>query len=397
MNSGFKRALAECTCRFLQAILPGSLRSWGRAIRHETDGIPDDTQALLFAVSSFVGLLPRVVAARLSKLVVFKFGEGPLRSGGLPLMNLVGAALRRPRGLAVACATGAVALGLAYMAIAGAPARYIGINACALGLGLVALNILDRTRHAERQWPGAAMAVAAAILLAIAILGDKAEGAARWVSLAGLSIQPSLILLPAMLVAFAKARDGVGTVSIIVAAVAMALQPDRAMAGSLALGLAVLAMIRPEKHFPVAFAASSIGFAVTLLRWDTLPAVAYVDQVFYTSFDAHPAAGAAVLGGSVLLLLPAIVGWRQDPAQRVVYAVFGAVWLAVLAAAALGNYPTPLVGYGGSAIIGYALSLLALPKHVEPCVSSVKPATSAGDESSLDLRPFVAGAQATPG
>jgi hypothetical protein len=31
-------------------------------------------------------------------------------------------------------------------------------------------------------------------------------------------------------------------------------------------------------------------------------------------------------------------------------------------AAALGNYPTPIVGYGGSAIIGYALSLLALPK-----------------------------------
>lgn len=31
-------------------------------------------------------------------------------------------------------------------------------------------------------------------------------------------------------------------------------------------------------------------------------------------------------------------------------------------AAALGNYPTPIVGYGGSAIMGYALSLLALPK-----------------------------------
>lgn len=32
-------------------------------------------------------------------------------------------------------------------------------------------------------------------------------------------------------------------------------------------------------------------------------------------------------------------------------------------AAALGNYPTPIVGYGGSAIIGYVLSLLALPKR----------------------------------
>lgn len=33
-------------------------------------------------------------------------------------------------------------------------------------------------------------------------------------------------------------------------------------------------------------------------------------------------------------------------------------------AAALGNYPTPIVGYGGSAVIGYVFSLLALPKLV---------------------------------
>jgi hypothetical protein len=41
--------------------------------------------------------------------------------------------------------------------------------------------------------------------------------------------------------------------------------------------------------------------------------------------------------------------------------VFGAAWLAVVAAAALGNYPTPLVGYGGSAILGYLISLIGLP------------------------------------
>jgi len=69
-----------------------------------------------------------------------------------------------------------------------------------------------------------------------------------------------------------------------------------------------------------------------------------------------------VTGGLVLLLLPAIVGWFRDPANRESHAVFGAVWLAAILAAALGNYPTPFVGYGASAIIGYALSLLALPK-----------------------------------
>ena len=45
-------------------------------------------------------------------------------------------------------------------------------------------------------------------------------------------------------------------------------------------------------------------------------------------------------------------------------AVFGTVWLGVIVAAALGNYPTPLVGYGGSAILGYALSLSFMPGRV---------------------------------
>ena len=105
------------------------------------------------------------------------------------------------------------------------------------------------------------------------------------------------------------------------------------------------------------------SFATTFARADTLPAAAYVDQILYSSFDVHVMAGAAVLGGSALLLIPAIMGWRSDPAHRETYAVFGAVWLAAIVAAALGNYPTPIVGYGGSAIIGYALSLLALPKQ----------------------------------
>jgi len=124
-------------------------------------------------------------------------------------------------------------------------------------------------------------------------------------------------------------------------------------------------MMRPERHIMVALGASIASFIITLARADTLPAAPYVDQILYSSFDVHLAAGAAVLLGSALLLIPAIVGWCRDPANRPAYAVFGAAWLAGIVAAALGNYPTPIVGYGGSAIIGYALSLFVLPKHAQ--------------------------------
>jgi hypothetical protein len=42
------------------------------------------------------------------------------------------------------------------------------------------------------------------------------------------------------------------------------------------------------------------------------------------------------------------------------YGALGSVWLTAIVAAALGNYPTPVVGYGGRAIIGYVLALAAL-------------------------------------
>jgi hypothetical protein len=276
-------------------------------------------------------------------------------------MTLFDAAIRSPRLVGVACAIGAVALGLGHMAAAGAPGRYLVINAAALGVGLTLLGLFGGALFAERSWTSAAIAAMAGALLATALSGDSVEGATRWVRLGGLSLQPSLILLPVMLVAFARSRNELATAGI-VAAAALAIQPDRAMAGMLAAGLAVLAVLRPDRLVLAALGASLAGFAVTLARPDRLPAAAHVEGVLYSSFEVHLLAGLAVILGLALLLVPAVIGWFRDPAGRDQYAAFGAVWLAAILAAALGNYPTPLVGYGASAIIGYALSLVALPK-----------------------------------
>jgi hypothetical protein len=56
------------------------------------------------------------------------------------------------------------------------------------------------------------------------------------------------------------------------------------------------------------------------------------------------------------MLIPAIVGVLTRKEDEALFAVFGATWLAVIAFAIIGNYPTPLVGYGASGIIGYCLS-----------------------------------------
>ncbi|MBB4841488.1 hypothetical protein HNP52_004592 [Sphingomonas kyeonggiensis] len=359
MSAGIRRRFADLSCRALQSVLPLPLQPWGRAIRCETAGIANDTKALLFALDSVRGLLPRALAIHLSKLFVAP------ACGGLLSMRFYTGAMRRPRAVGIACAIGAVVLGLAYMAIAGAPLRYLAINSGALIVGLALLLLCGRARDAnvkDINWPGQILGMSV-VLLVTTLLGQSAEGATRWLLLGGLAVQPSLVLLPVMIVTFARSRNLLGTVGILVAAGVLAWQPDRAMAGMLAAGLTALALVRPDRFVVGALSLSVAGFGATLTRPDSLPASPYVDQILYSAFDVHILAGVAVLAGALLLLVPAILGWRYDAARTEIYLVFGVTWLAAIAAAALGNYPTPMVGYGGSAIIGYALSLVALPKR----------------------------------
>ena len=360
MRGVLRRRAADLVCRALTWALPPSLRPWGWAIRYEAAALPDATNALTFAISSALGLGFRTIGSRLASVVIRFFKPDVHSKGELTVMKIITAAIRRPRVAQLACAIGAVMLGVVYMALAGAPERYMVVNVGALVVGLVALALIKsngRDREPLTDW---AMATIACALLATAFLGDAVDGSARWVGLGGLSVQPSLVLLPAMVVAFGRRRSVGATLSVVAAATALAIQPDRAMAGMLLAGVAMPAIRRPDRSARVAFGAAAVAFAVTLARADRLPAEPYVDQILYSSFALHPLAGAAVWGGSALLIMPVILGWRCDAANRDVYAAFGAAWLAAIAAAALGNYPTPIVGYGGSAIIGYLLSLATL-------------------------------------
>jgi hypothetical protein len=107
---------------------------------------------------------------------------------------------------------------------------------------------------------------------------------------------------------------------------------------------------------------ATAAFAVACLRPDVVPATPFVDRVFRTAFSAGWIPGAAVWGGALLLLAPPAVGLLRDPMRREVHGAFGATWLAIIVAAVLGDYPTPLVAYGGSAIVGYLLACVGLPR-----------------------------------
>lgn len=258
------------------------------------------------------------------------------------------------------CAAASVALGAIYMFAAGAPQRYILINAGALAAGVIAASLIRRIPVRDSGFSGAPTIAIGVLLLATALFGAHIEGASRWIVLAGISLQPSLILLPAAMVHFAGDRGRQSTIGLAIASIGLGMQPDRAMTGTMAAGLAALWLQRREPTVAVACVIALFGFAATLLSADAVAPVPFVEQVVQSAFAFHLVTGVAIVAGLATMLVPAAGGVAVRSTERDVFVVFGATWLAVIAFAIVGNYPTPLVGYGSSAILGYCLSAAML-------------------------------------
>ena len=323
---------AMLLARLVLRIAPPRHAAWASAMAMEIVAI-DAPAALPFAT----GCLRAAVALRID--------EG--RRTMLATMN------HRPRAATMACGAIATALGLVYLAVAGAPAAMLVANAGALVLALVVALAIARVPPS----PAIVVPLCGAALLVTAVAGIEADGAARWVRVAGVAMQPSLILLPLAIVLHVAAPGRATGGGMALAAAAMALQPDRAMAGTLLLAL--LASGRRGGILPIL--AAALAFAVTMLRPDALPASAFVDGILFSAPRDGLVAGLAVWGGIVVALVPLALAARSRDRSVVAFAL---CWTGVVAAAAFGNYPTPLVGYGGSAILGYLLAAAALPARV---------------------------------
>lgn len=347
------RAVAAMIVACAAMILPGASRDWGRAMRQEVHDIPQGGEALRFALGCLVGASREV------------FGPADLDAAvqeGRPSGSPAGIGSRV---LLVACAIVAVLLGLGHMKAGGAPATMMLMNLIALALGLLLLSTTSMLRSFLPAPDTRSLSLLLSLLLlATALAGLTVDGATRWIRLGGLSIQPSLILLPLILLWFVRRASPASLLAVLLSDLALALQPDRAMAGALAAGLLALALTRPDRVTLFALAAAVAGFVATLAQPDVQPAMPFVDRILWTAFALHPLAGMAVVGGVALLVVPGLVLMARGAGDRPLGAVFAATWFAIVLAAGLGNYPTPLVGYGGSAILGYLACLWGLPRSM---------------------------------
>lgn len=381
---GLVRRFASQMLSAASRLLPPHLSPWARAMGRELAEIPGDGAAVVFAAGCLRAVLALAVTACLRSLLAAARASAIRLAPSTRSILTMNSISARPSLLGLICAVGAVAIGIAYMSAAGAPLRYILMNLATLVLGAAAWLALGRIAGSRVAAPGPVTLALAVPLLLTALFGLAAGGAARWVSIGPFNLQVSLIVLPLMLVIYARQPDGIGTAGMIVAALALALQPDRAMAGVLVAGLLAL-LVSDRSRLPVVAAAGAVlAFGWTLLTPDLLPSVPYVNRILYTAFDVHLLAGLAVVTGSAALVVPAAIGAWRLAGERPALLAFGGCWAAVVVAAALGNYPTPLVGYGGSAVLGYLLSVALLPNGTRGIAPALAPLSPAPDGSSSD-------------
>lgn len=350
--------LAERILRFACRLLVPRLREWGEAMAQEAASIRAPGAALAFALGCSVWIIGQALSHA-------------LRSALTP--SQIDPALTRPRqgrwtsrDAALACAVAATGLGLLFLSAAGAPGRYLILNLTALIAGLIIVLPFRRKDPVEAPFIGVVSIAVGLALLLTAGLGDSAEGARRWVSMGGVVLQPGLIGLPFLLVAFSGSRDILTTTGLVLGAIALGLQPDPAMASALLAAAGVATLLKPDRPARVLLAVAIACFLLARLRSGEVTATPFVNAIFLTAAASSPVASLAVWSGSALLLLPASLGLWRGRQSRAAHATFGAIWLALIAAALFGDAPVPVVAYGGSAIVGYVLSTLALPGGAAP-------------------------------
>ena len=355
--------------RLIRWIAPGHRQKWAEAMIAEIAAIENGREATIFALSCLIACCRFHLERQIWEK---RIGSGLLTD--------------RFSVLTLACGLAAGLAGLGYLLVGGAPPTMVMINGAAILIGIfLTLGLRASVRITDDLIMIVASAGALA-LLGTATLGTTVADARRWLVMGPFFIQTSFILLPILVTGFARLQNPAMTTAIVLAAAALAIQPDRAMAAMLFVAVAIVGLFRPGRLTLGASMACGIAFAITLLRPDRLPAVPFVDHILWTGFALAPWVGVMLWAGCLLLVYPILLMPRTE--RTVPQYAFAGSWLTLIVASAMGAYPTPVVGFGASAIIGYFLSLIFLsPTNQAQGVGDAGPAsTPQADNATPPLR-----------
>lgn len=234
-----------------------------------------------------------------------------------------------------------------------------------VGIPLAMLIIFKWKKRIKKELLIAAFACIA--LMAICFFFPGINMVYRWIQLGGVNINVSMIVLPLILYCINQLlRESFVTYALIILCVTgliLSMQPDAGQVS--AFGVAALVLFIMNKiPWSIRFGAVVIIALVGFLGWnrvDLLEPVDQVQDVLVMIYDFGP------IGyfGLFVVLAAAFYpfAWFAVKGERALSVAFILYLITQLIVTELGNYPVPLLGAGGSAIIGWYLMLGLAPKN----------------------------------
>jgi hypothetical protein len=322
--------------------------TWADAMQAEVASAGSEREALSFAWGCFCTALGHALSAA-------RAGVAQIHNAGV-----------------LACSA-SVLLGCIFMLRAGAPGHYVWMNLLSLAFAVATFRLLPRRRLQADPMLRARLSFAMGALLLIASLGQVSTGASAWLRVGSVPLNLAWLLLPALLVASdvrspsAARRWAQG--GLLVACGALALMADALLMGLAAVVLSVRAWHCRSGALALLALASGAMTVHLGQGWQAPQAMAFVDRVVRGGFEQSVPTGLALALLQVLPLWPAL---RHRQAH-----LHGLVWGLLVALSLPGWLPSPLVGFGGSFIVAYLLSLaLVAGDPVERPTASPKPAAA---------------------
>jgi hypothetical protein len=248
-----------------------------------------------------------------------------------------------------------VIAGIVFMAFAGAPSSFVLANTvAAFGVAIAFWRVPQISLRSSLL----VVTVIFPVLLACTFVGPAIEDVHRWIALGPLKLHVAMLLLPFLAVQMFRHDERIIAVSVTLAALVIALQPDRASAAALFFTAFCWLCFERNGWSLVAVVSSCASLISTMLKADALPPVRFVENVIRDAAIIH--LGIAILLIATMLLAIAVslyTGLRNGPAKSAPFVAWSACLTGYFIASLMGPYPAPLIGYGVSPILGFGLAL----------------------------------------
>jgi len=264
-------------------------------------------------------------------------------------------------GVAPACI-----MGVCIMVLHSAPWSMPLTNLAATFLGFITVGFGSSVLVLLGSQRPAATAIMVFICMAATMASSGIDGVHRWLALGPIRLHPAAIGAPLLLFTVVNLWQRQKTwfaISILATSFAIHVaQPDAGQATALAAATMALVAFSDKRYFArlVMVIGSLLGATWAWLRPDPLLPVSMVEDIVPRAFAMSVWLG---VGATVALaMLPAAAIWHARRAQtNGLGCVYGhaltAYFLANLVVVFIGEFPTPVLGYGASPIWGAILGL----------------------------------------